>query len=164
MEDAPATPARTSKLSQQQQALLVYLYRAYTSAPAERPIGAWGVRWETTQTVYEPPPTATFWYQFSAHQCPTDPFKLQWSGHRRQHLAKSRSRRASLSRALRRLEERGLILRQNSASGSPGIEGPRQSNADPHSRRSTEVQLLPAGMQLARELVNKKPIDKLLTV
>jgi hypothetical protein len=164
MEDAPVTPVRTSKLSQQQQALLVSLYRAYTSAHDARPIGAWGVPWTTTQAVYGPRPTDSFWLRVGALSRPVDPFRLQWSGHRRQHLAQSRSRCASLSRAMRRLEERGLILRQNSRSGAPGIKGPRQSTADPHSRRNTNIVLLPAGMQLARELVNKKTPENLLTV
>lgn len=50
--------------------------------------------------------------------------------------------RASDSRALARLERRGLILRQN-------ITRVRQSADEPH-RRTTHVQLTPAGRNVAK--------------
>jgi hypothetical protein len=94
-------------------------------------------------------------------QCPHYRSPTGWGIPWRTH--ETRSRCSSLSRALRRLEARGLLLRQNWWGGLPGLEGPRQSKDDPH-RRSTSVLLLPAGVELARELVNKKTTDNLLTV
>ena len=62
---------------------------------------------------------------------------------------------ASLSRAMRRLEARGLVLRQNYTSGMGGAYGGRlrQSQADPHNR-TTHVQILPAGLEAAKWLLN----------
>jgi DNA-binding MarR family transcriptional regulator len=58
------------------------------------------------------------------------------------------SERASLSRTLRRLEKRGLLLRVNQ------VDGPdRKVAADPHDR-TTDVLLSPAGIDLAKRLSN----------
>ena len=71
------------------------------------------------------------------------------------HTAGSRSNQASLSRALKRLEARGFLLRQNWISGTPGrdrpMDGPRTSATDPHAR-TTSVQLLPEGVAVAERL------------
>lgn len=83
----------------------------------------------------------------------------------------SRTEAASLSRSLRRLEERGLILRQNIYSGN---------NATPHTApdgrfvlgrvrgvgdqrlaksRTTSVTILPAGIELAERLTRQATED-----
>jgi hypothetical protein len=62
--------------------------------------------------------------------------------------------RASLSRALKRLEDRGLVLRQNEMSGCPDTGTMRQSKTDRHNR-TTAVQLLPVGVDLAKRLTKK---------
>ena len=62
--------------------------------------------------------------------------------------------RASLSRSLRRLELRGLVLRQDDWSGNPETGKARQTAAEPH-QRTTHVQLLPAGIEMAERLTNR---------
>ena len=70
----------------------------------------------------------------------------------------SRAYSASLSRALRQLEGKGLVLRQNDVSGFPGSDGAgrshRVSSSDPHNR-TTHVVLLPAGLEAAERLTNE---------
>ena len=63
------------------------------------------------------------------------------------------SERAALSRAMLRLEQRGLILRQNWTSGAPGVGGPRKAATDPH-RKTTHVLLTDAGRALADNLAH----------
>ena len=75
--------------------------------------------------------------------------------------AHSRSRQASVSRALARLEQRGLVLRQNWVNGSPGTGGIRTAATDPH-LRTTNVLLLPAGIALAARLT-KQTANEMLT-
>ena len=58
----------------------------------------------------------------------------------------TRSEAAARSRALKRLEERGLVLRQNYVSGRV-----RRTRLEPHSR-TTHVQLTPAGVKLVERL------------
>jgi hypothetical protein len=71
----------------------------------------------------------------------------------------SRAVAASLSRALARLEGRGLLLRQNSVSGFPGCDGTgrshRVSASDPHNR-TTHVVLLSAGFDLVERLTKEQ--------
>jgi hypothetical protein len=55
-------------------------------------------------------------------------------------------KQASVSRSLRRLETRGLILRQHHAAG-------RERLTATH-RRTTHVRLLPAGLALAQRLIH----------
>ncbi len=59
---------------------------------------------------------------------------------------------ATVSRALRRLEERGLVLRQSSSEGHPTASGWRTSVQQPFSGPTTHVQLTPAGRALAAQL------------
>ena len=67
----------------------------------------------------------------------------------------------SVSRSLRRLEERGLILRQNDVSGTGGS---RRSIADPAPTRTTCVVLTTEGVRIAEQLsVNIKTKGKMLT-
>ena len=66
----------------------------------------------------------------------------------------TRSFAASSSRTLRRLEDRGLVLRQNGASGSPDTQMARTSRAEAHNR-TTGVVLLPAGLELAERLTKR---------
>jgi len=73
----------------------------------------------------------------------------------------TRAQQASISRALRRLEQRGLILRQNQASRSPGNGGLRHTAEDPHDRR-THILLLPVGREIAERLTKKQ--SEMLTV
>jgi hypothetical protein len=57
------------------------------------------------------------------------------------------SQRASYSRALRRLQEHGLVERRNQVSGSP--------------RRTTHVQLTPAGWEVFEQLAAQEPLQQL---
>lgn len=64
--------------------------------------------------------------------------------------------RASLSRALKRLEERGLVVRQNCIHGFPGHpEGRagRVSKVDPAPKRTTNVVLTAEGRAIAERLI-----------
>jgi len=65
------------------------------------------------------------------------------------------SGRATLSRALCRLERRGLLLRLNFTSGMGERHdfAMRQSKDDPHNR-STHIKLLPAGVEIGKRLSN----------
>ena len=56
------------------------------------------------------------------------------------------TKQASVSRALRRLETRGLLLRQHHTTG-------RETPVASH-RRTTHVRLLPAGLVLAQRLIH----------
>jgi DNA-binding MarR family transcriptional regulator len=64
--------------------------------------------------------------------------------------------RATLSRALRRLERRGLLLRLNFFSGMGERHGfgVRQSKNDPHNR-TTHIKLLPLGVEIGKRLTNQ---------
>jgi hypothetical protein len=69
------------------------------------------------------------------------------------HTDGTDSERATLSRALRRLELRGLLLRLNFASGM-GEQydlAMRQSKDDPHNR-TTHIRLLPMGIEIGKRL------------
>ena len=59
---------------------------------------------------------------------------------------------ATVSRALRRLEERGLVLRQSSGAGHPTASGWWTSVQQPFSGPTTLAQLIPAGWALAVRL------------
>jgi len=87
----------------------------------------------------------------------------------------TRSEQASMSRSLRRLEERGLVLRQNERTGNidgrPRLdplgvlstsEWCRRDKDDGRVARTDHVQILPAGIALAERLT--KVEGKLLTV
>jgi hypothetical protein len=63
--------------------------------------------------------------------------------------------RAAFSRALKRLEERGLVLRQNRVAGAPGSGGLRDSAAQLHIR-TTNVQLTDMGREVAKRLTEYK--------
>ena len=63
------------------------------------------------------------------------------------------SRRAAYSRMLKRLEARGLILRQNQVSGNPLNGEVRTSGTEPHNR-TTHVFLTDLGVQVASRLTN----------
>jgi hypothetical protein len=65
----------------------------------------------------------------------------------------SRSQAASISRSLRRLEQRGLVLRQNEIRGNPETGTMRESKEDPHAR-TINVQLTPEGRALAAEIAS----------
>ncbi len=65
--------------------------------------------------------------------------------------AGSASYRASVSRSLRRLEARGLILRQNNVSNIPGLSGRRRSADDPH-RKTTHVAFTDIGLAYMERL------------
>lgn len=69
----------------------------------------------------------------------------------------TRAEQASISRAVRRLEARGLVLRQNEANGPL-----RRTATDPHTR-TTNILVTPAGVKLAYETVNKKQKAEMLT-
>ena len=62
------------------------------------------------------------------------------------------SQRAALSRAVRRLERRGLVLRQNWRRRPLRA---RLSHADPGPGRTTHLELTPAGYQLAQRLITR---------
>ena len=64
--------------------------------------------------------------------------------------------RATLSRTLRRLERRGLLLRLNFFSGMGERHGfgVRQSKNDPHNR-TTHIKLLPLGVETGKRLTNQ---------
>lgn len=64
------------------------------------------------------------------------------------------SERAVASRALRRLEQRGLVLRNNGVSGSPGTGKARTAASDPHNR-TTNVRITDAGRALVQSLSAK---------
>jgi len=111
------------KLSRQQQHILVFLYHAYLEDKA-------------IQNRPEVP-----------LGCRTvDTFGVRW------RTKGTRSDQTSLSRALRRLEERGLVLRQNQVRGSgEGTGRCRLSKAEEHNR-TTHVRLLPDGIEVAERL------------
>lgn len=64
----------------------------------------------------------------------------------------TRATQAARSRAVARLEARGLVLRQNEARGCPTTGCARTSVSDPKAARTTSVLLLPAGIELAQRL------------
>lgn len=66
----------------------------------------------------------------------------------------SRSRHASMSRALSRLESRGLLLRQNEVSGAPKTRGIRANASEPHVRTTSVLLLLP-GIEIAKQLTKR---------
>lgn len=73
----------------------------------------------------------------------------------------TRATQAARSRALARLEARGLILRQNEVSGSPTRAMARRSAAEAPPLRTTHVLLLPAGIEVAERLTQKVGVWKL---
>lgn len=86
---------------------------------------------------------------------PTDPANVLWGARLKWPRGISPSKRASVSRALRRLEQRGLILRQNTTTGNPETGLARKSADEPHSRTNC-VALTPAGLELAGRLTHDK--------
>jgi hypothetical protein len=60
--------------------------------------------------------------------------------------------RASISRALRRLESRGLLRRLQYARGKLRASGPDGVSPQAAHHRTTHIYLLPAGVTLARRL------------
>ena len=72
------------------------------------------------------------------------------------HTEGTNSQRATLSRALRRLEHRGLLLRLNFVSGMGEQRGfgMRRSKDDPHNR-TTHIRMLPPGVEVGKRLSNE---------
>jgi len=111
-------------------------------------------------------------YRLYVDQAP-GPFGVPW------RTTGTRSGQASLSRALRRLETRGLVLRQNQVVGSPdsvavdpdGVSRPgyKRTSRDQRHGRTTHVELTAAGIEVAKglttgpsEYVNRPaPVDTL---
>jgi hypothetical protein len=106
-------PASTHKLSRQQKAILLAIYERYEADPRSFGLPAWGISWHPRQTYNDPATLALPAYGYD----------------KRGHL--SPSAQASLARALRCLEARGLVQRRNYVSGG---------------RRTTSVRLLPPGL------------------
>ena len=80
---------------------------------------------------------------------------LKWLRGRKQHWNASES--AAFSRSLRRLEQRGLVVRTNTVTGitsGPRAGCIRQAADEPHTGRTNYVILTEAG-RLAAETVNK---------
>ena len=65
---------------------------------------------------------------------------------------------AARSRALRRLEQRGLVLRVNCSTGVPGTGFVRKIISELHNR-TTHVEVLPAGVELAKRLTSEVPAN-----
>ena len=83
------------------------------------------------------------------HGNPYEQNRLHYFGVKWRPQADTPSQRASVSRAIREMENRGLLLRQNVL-----CEGrARLTREDPHDR-TTHVKLLPAGDQAAKLLTN----------
>jgi DNA-binding MarR family transcriptional regulator len=106
-------PVSTQKLSRQQKAILLAIYERYETDPGSAALPAWGIPWHPRRAFNDPAALALPAYGY---------FK-------RDHL--SPTAQASLSRALRRLEARGLVQRKNCIS-------------DGH--HTTSVRLLPPGL------------------
>ena len=70
---------------------------------------------------------------------------LTWGVPVRLTSSGSASERASASRSLRRLEARGLVLRENHVRHPPGLNGTRKSALDPHNR-TTYVKVTELGL------------------
>lgn len=70
-------------------------------------------------------------------------------------LINSRSASAAYSRTLKRLEERGLVLRQNRQSGNPLTRCARETSDEPHNR-TTHVLLTEIGVQVAEWLTKPR--------
>ena len=70
------------------------------------------------------------------------------------------TQRASWSRALRRLEQRGILLRVNFSNGMGEQYGyrMRKSKDEPHSR-TTHIKLTDAGMEIGKRLTKTKNSD-----
>mgnify|MGYP005842338755 CR=1 FL=1 len=64
----------------------------------------------------------------------------------------SRSDQAAISRAMARLERRGLVLRINYPTGLPDGSGLMRTRADQPHNRTTHVRLTKAGIDTARRL------------
>jgi hypothetical protein len=85
-------------------------------------------------------------------------FGVRWSpgrDHRKAGQAWTAADRASWSRAVRRLELRGLVVRTNQSSGVPG-DGPhkgqyRRVASEPHNR-TTHLRLTALGIEAAKRL------------
>lgn len=69
----------------------------------------------------------------------------------------TRSDSAAVSRSLRRLEARGLVIRDNAISGSPSADGSRKSLDELPPKRACNVKLTELGRVVAKT-VNKKYI------
>ena len=78
------------------------------------------------------------------HRVYSDAWGLRWVFAR--PLSDNANRRASVSRALRRLELRGLLKRRNDVSGGVDSKGAAIAN------RTTHVMLTAAGVELAQRL------------
>ena len=124
----PAPPGQTPmttlcKLSRQQRHVSVWLYGAYLELKELQSHPGVPLGCQTADT-----------------------FGVPW------RLSGTRSVQASVSRSLRRLEQRGLILRQNMTSGSgEGTGECRHSKAERHNRM-THLRLLPEGIVTAKRL------------
>lgn len=99
---------------------------------------------------------------------PTSAMNVAWGARLKWPKGMPPARRASLSRALRRLERRGLVLRQNTTTGSPVTGAARKSPDEPHTRTNC-VALTAAGLELCERLtqsttdwVNRPEIEKVL--
>ena len=67
----------------------------------------------------------------------------------------SRADAAAFSRSVRRLEQRGLLFRDNEARGVPALGGMRRTTlAEPPPLRTTHLKLTDAGRALAQRLTN----------
>ncbi len=84
----------------------------------------------------------------------TDAFGIRWMPGK-WGLTSTPSSRAAYSRSLKRLEERGLVLRQNQVSGNPYTQMARASKDEPHNR-TTHVQLTQLGEELAATLFSER--------
>lgn len=65
----------------------------------------------------------------------------------------TRSDAASFSRSVRRLEERGLLFRDNGVSGVPALNGNRRTSIEePPPTRANVLKLTDAGREMAKRL------------
>lgn len=119
------TGQQVRKLSKRQKSLLLYLWKYYLELKEhERRPG------------------------FPSYLKLTDIWGIPW------RVGGSPAAHSAISRSIRRLEERGLVLRQNRASGSPGRGNPRITKDDSIPLRSTHILLLPLGQEAAKRLTN----------
>ena len=87
---------------------------------------------------------------FTPEQAASDPAFLHFGCRLKLNTA-GRSDSAAVSRAMRRLEDRGLLLRQNQSTGNPATGQCRHTAAEPHNR-TTHVRLTLAGLDAAKRL------------
>lgn len=100
------------------------------------------------------------WIQMMPHH-----WGVRWA------TSSSRSGAASMSRTLHRLEERGLILRQNDVSGNNAVKHPTPDGTMSNGKvrqpgdgrqkgsRTLSVTMLPAGIELAERLTSQASGD-----